>query len=126
MRLTSQESLISTVLSHVTGLGYGVRAATGDQRLLPFKDAERLTEVNRALDHIMPGGPFPYKKDGAIFRNNTGLLPQKPEGYYQEYTVDTAGAMNRGTRRIVQGQGGETYYTDDHYRSFIQIDPRRH
>lgn len=49
-----------------------------------------------------------------------------PKGNYIEYTVDTPGASNRGARRIVVDQdSGRTYYTDDHYRSFIEIDPGR-
>lgn len=103
-----------------------MRAARGGQRLLPFKDANRLTEVNNTLDCIERGSPFSYAKDGTIFRNSQGLPPRKSEGYYREFTVDTPSASDRGARRIVRGQSGETYYTDDHYRSFIQIDPRRH
>lgn len=61
-----------------------------------------------------------------MFKNLEGLLPSKAPGYYREYTVDTPGATTRGTRRIVQGAGGETYYTDDHYENFVQIDPKRY
>jgi hypothetical protein len=54
-------------------------------------------------------------------------LPGKNDpDYYREYTVNTPGAKDRGARRIVRGKGGETYYTDDHYRNFIQIDPRKY
>nr|WP_176453609.1 MULTISPECIES: ribonuclease domain-containing protein [Enterobacteriaceae] len=68
-------------------------------------------------------GPFPYKKDGSVFKNKEGRLP---EGSYKEYTVDTPGARNRGARRIViDEETGRTYYTDDHYQNFIQIDPNR-
>jgi ribonuclease T1 len=81
--------------------------------------------VPKTLETIENGGPFLHAKDGAIFRNSEGFLPPKPLGYYREYTVATPDATDRGTRRIVQGQGGETYYTDDHYGSFVQIDPGR-
>jgi hypothetical protein len=57
----------------------------------------------------------------AIFRNREALLPRKPFGYYREYNVDTVGSRGRGKRRLVLGAGGEVYYTDDHYRSFISI-----
>jgi guanyl-specific ribonuclease Sa len=90
-------------------------------RRLPFNDADRLTEVNRTLDRIEAGGPFPYKKDGTVFQNREGVLPA---GNYREYTVDTPGAAGRGQRRIVMDQDtGRTYYTDNHYGSFVQIDP---
>ncbi|WP_459991794.1 RHS repeat-associated core domain-containing protein [Methylosoma difficile] len=92
-------------------------------RNLPINDADRLTEINKTLDRIESSGPFPYKKDGTIFRNDEGRLP---EGNYREYTVDTLGASNRGIRRIVQdADTGRTYYTDDHYKNFTQIDPKR-
>jgi RHS repeat-associated protein len=92
-------------------------------RNLPFEDAGRLNEVNKTLDRIESGGPFPYKQDGAVFRNKEGRLP---EGNFREHTVDTPGASNRGSRRIVQEiDNGKTYYTDDHYQNFIQIDPAK-
>jgi ribonuclease T1 len=51
------------------------------------------------------------------------LLPDEPSGYYHEYTVPTPGSSDRGARRIIQGSGGELYWTDDHYRSFERISP---
>ena len=93
--------------------------------MLPFTDPDRHTEVRQTLDNIAVGGPFSYPQDGTVFRNRGDLLPPGPLGYYREYTVVTPSVTNRGKRRIVQGQGGETYYTDDHYGSFVQIDPRR-
>jgi ribonuclease T1 len=56
-----------------------------------------------------------------VFGNYERLLPRKPRGYYHEYTVPTPGAHDRGARRIIAGQGGELYYTDDHYRTFKRI-----
>lgn len=86
-------------------------------------------EAQRTLALIKQGGPFPYpRKDGSTFNNFEKLLPQKPRGYYREYTVPTPGARNRGARRIVAGSppetAGEYYYTDDHYRSFRRIRDR--
>lgn len=101
------------------------KTVNGGRRLLPFKDSDRITEVNNTLDRIQDGARK-YKQDGSVFRNAEGKLPDRPAGYYREYTVDTPGATNRGARRIVQGQSGETYYTDDHYNSFVTIDPRIH
>ncbi|ABX07311.1 ribonuclease domain-containing protein [Herpetosiphon sp.] len=70
---------------------------------------------------IEQGGPFPYSKDGAIFNNREQILPSKPRGYYREYTVETPGSADRGARRIVAGDNGELYYTDDHYASFRRV-----
>jgi guanyl-specific ribonuclease Sa len=52
-------------------------------------------------------------------------VPERPRGYYREYTVDTPGASDRGGRRIVTGGTPPEvfYYTDDHYRTFRQIEP---
>ncbi len=98
-------------------------ASESGGRNLPFKDADRLTEVNNTLDRIESSGPFPYKRDGSIFKNKEGRLP---EGNYREYTVITPGKSNRGARRIVrETETGKTYYTDDHYRNFVQIDPTK-
>ena len=92
-------------------------------RNLPFTDNERINEINKTLDRVETSGPFPYKKDASPFRNKEGILP---EGSYREYTVDTPGANNRGARRIViEQKSGKTYYTDDHYRSFIQVNPKK-
>jgi ribonuclease T1 len=74
---------------------------------------------------IERGGPFPYREDGAVFGNRERRLPAKQAGYYREYTVDTPGADDRGARRIVTGDGGELYYTPDHYGSFVVVDPDR-
>lgn len=78
-------------------------------------------EAHATLELIKAGGPFPYRQDGRVFGNRERLLPRKERGYYQEYTVRTPGARDRGARRIVAGRGGEYYYTDDHYRSFRRI-----
>jgi ribonuclease T1 len=76
---------------------------------------------------ILQGGPFPYEKDGVVFRNRERLLPLQKRGYYREYTVKTPKAKTRGTRRIVCGGPPRTpdacFYTADHYASFRKIEP---
>jgi ribonuclease T1 len=83
--------------------------------------AELPKEARETLALIRAGGPFPYPQDGRTFQNREKLLPQRSRGYYREYTVRTPGARDRGARRIVSGNGGEFYYTADHYRSFQRI-----
>ena len=78
-------------------------------------------EARQTLELIRNNGPFPYKQDGGTFGNREKRLPQRANGYYREYTVKTPGAKDRGARRIVAGNGGEFYYTEDHYRSFRRI-----
>jgi ribonuclease T1 len=70
---------------------------------------------------IEQDGSFPFSRDGVTFQNRERLLPRHPEGYYREYTVITPGSNDRGARRIVTGDEGEMYYTDDHYDSFREI-----
>jgi len=76
------------------------------------------------LELIGRGGPFPYDRDGTTFQNRERLLPDRPRGYYREYTVETPGSPDRGARRVVTGgQPPEVYYyTDDHYRSFRRLE----
>ena len=83
--------------------------------------AER-AQLLATLELIARGGPFPYDKDGSVFGNRERKLPARPRGYYREYTVPTPDAPNRGARRIVQGRDGDTWYTSDHYRTFVRID----
>ncbi|MFN8483362.1 MAG: ribonuclease [Anaerolineae bacterium] len=78
-------------------------------------------EARKTIALIEKGGPFPYSRDGIVFENREGRLPKKPSGYYHEYTVDTPGSADRGARRIITGQNGEMYYTDDHYDTFVRV-----
>ncbi len=78
-------------------------------------------EAHDTIALIDAGGPFPYRQDDSTFQNRERILPSKSQGYYREYTVITPGADDRGARRIVAGEDGEMYYTDDHYDSFREI-----
>jgi ribonuclease T1 len=90
---------------------------------LPWVDAADLPdEAQETLALIDDGGPFPYPgKDGSTFRNAEGLLPDEPRDYYAEYTVPTPGSTDRGARRIITGDGGEYYWTADHYAHFERV-----
>lgn len=98
-------------------------------------------EARQTLKLIHSGGPYPHDRDGITFNNYEKLLPPARRGHYSEYTVMTPGIRHRGARRIVVGcervrpqprperslwlahcrDGGEFYYTADHYRSFRRI-----
>ncbi|MGG6342474.1 ribonuclease domain-containing protein [Stenotrophomonas indicatrix] len=93
-----------------------VRNSGSDSALPAFLPAE----ARQTIALIQRGGPFPHRQDGSTFGNREQQLPQRPRGYYREYTVDTPGAGNRGARRIVTGGNPPDawYYTDDHYESF--------
>lgn len=87
--------------------------------------ADLPSQARHTLALIKRGGPFPYAKDGTVFRNYEGVLPKQKRGYYHEFTVKTPGVRHRGARRIVSGgdprTSGEYYYTDDHYATFKRI-----
>ncbi|OLT42649.1 ribonuclease [Saccharomonospora sp. CUA-673] len=76
------------------------------------------TDTYRLIEN---GGPYPYPQDDTVFQNREGILPACSSGYYREYTVETPGLDHRGQRRIVTGNGGEFFYTSDHYESFSLI-----
>jgi guanyl-specific ribonuclease Sa len=80
-------------------------------------------EAIETLRAIQNNGPFPYSRDGTVFQNRERRLPDRPRGYYREYTVRTPGSDDRGARRIVAGGDPPEvyYYTDDHYRSFREV-----
>jgi ribonuclease T1 len=117
------ESAFWLLLAAVLGIGSATGCAREGTALdWPQVSATALpAEVSAALRRIDAGGPFPYKKDGAVFFNREELLPKAPRGYYREYTVETPDSQDRGPRRIVQGRNGELYYTDDHYRTFKRV-----
>ncbi|MGS0580440.1 ribonuclease domain-containing protein [Xanthomonas oryzae pv. oryzicola] len=94
--------------------------ATAPTREVPRLPAFLPTEAMAAIVLIQRGGPFPHPQDGGVFGNREHRLPERPGGYYREYTVDTPGSPDRGARRIVTGGTPPEawYYSDDHYQSF--------
>lgn len=84
-------------------------------------------EAIETIALIQRGGPYPHRQDDGVFGNRERRLPQKPRGWYREYTVDTPGLNHRGPRRIVTGghPPNEWYYTDDHYDSFRKFEVNR-
>ena len=70
-----------------------------------------------------PGGDLwkyaPGKSIGGdSFGNYEGLLPEDVR--YRECDVNYAGG-SRGAERVIYGDDGSVYYTDDHYASFTQL-----
>ena len=101
----------------------GTSAAGGSTTAGTVRAADLPPEARHTLALVKSGGPYPYARDGIVFSNREGLLPREPSGYYREYTVVTPGSADRGARRIIVGQQGEDYYTDDHYASFREVLP---
>lgn len=114
-------SVVSVFIGHANG-----GATVADKTLVAGISAIKMIalsdEAISTINLIKKGGPFPYpSKDGTIFKNIEEKLPPQYRGYYKEYTVPTSNAANRGARRIVTGQNGEMYYTEDHYQTFMEI-----
>ena len=134
---TRAKSLVGVVIAVAALVGVGVPALEDDPQApattstaaataaesTPPASSEEGVAIAEVLAAIESGEPLPYAEDGQTFQNREGLLPSQPIGYYREYTVETPGSPDRGARRLVVGDGGETYYTDDHYASFTRIDP---
>ncbi|MGA8987738.1 ribonuclease domain-containing protein [Aeromicrobium sp.] len=115
-----------SVSDHDSSADRSAAGPSASHRPDPSPTAERPSqglprEARQTIDLIRSGGPYPYDRDGTVFMNRERLLPQRPRGYWREYTVPTPGQSSRGARRIVAGEGGELYYTDDHYRSFRRL-----
>jgi ribonuclease T1 len=91
--------------------------------LAPIAVKDLPAEARETLKLIEKGGPFPFDRDGIVFGNFEKRLPIKERGYYREFTVTTPGVRHRGARRIVTGQGGEKYYSDDHSKTFKRVVP---
>ncbi len=81
----------------------------------------KTVDVGRTLDRIARGERFPHRNDGTIFKNREGHLPAKPEGYYREYVYSTPNVPGPGPQRIIIGNGGEMFFTPDHYRTFVPL-----
>jgi guanyl-specific ribonuclease Sa len=103
-----------------TGPAPAAPSAAGYPSFLPAEAIDTLQAIDR-------GGPFPYSRDGVVFQNRERRLPDRPRGYYREYTVPTPGENDRGARRLVTGGDPPEvyYYSDDHYRSFRKVEIRR-
>lgn len=115
---TSSAATSSAATSDATQSG----ASTPDSGLDRIAESELPEQARETLDLIRAGGPYPYGQDDETFFNREGILPAQDRGYYREYTVETPGSDDRGARRIVGGEAGDRYWTDDHYASFAQIE----
>ncbi len=124
--------LIAALLLTVGLAGCGGTSGTTDDKAVTIDSVSGLPEIavselsaqaRQVLTEIADGGPFEYPaEDGSMFRNDEGILPEKEGGYYREYTVDTPGSSDRGARRIITGEGGELYWTADHYAHFSRVE----
>lgn len=63
---------------------------------------------------------------GRVFQNREQMLPETDTAgnpiEYQEWDVNPKiEGENRGTERLITGSDGRVWYTNNHYRSFVQV-----
>ena len=81
------------------------------------KEAKKLGWSGGSLEKFAPGKVI----GGDRFGNYEGLLPDDKGQKYYECDIDTLGKKKRGAKRIIWGDDGSIYYTEDHYESFELI-----
>lgn len=126
--LQLENQIILSAMNALLGVGVAVaalaptRAISGVLEDIAVTSRGRLilrgTVDVRATVKEIQAGKLPPR---AVFRNDEGLLPKQPPGYYQEFVHPTPGVAGVGPQRIIRGQGGELYYTPDHYRTFVRL-----
>ncbi len=73
------------------------------------------------IERIAAGRRLRFPNDGTTFQNRENRLPRRPPGYYREWVVPTPQESGPGPQRLITGEGGEVWYTPDHYRSFRRL-----
>ena len=83
------------------------------------KEAKKLGWISSEgnLGEVAPGKSI----GGDYFGNYEGKLPEKSGRSYYECDIDTLGKKKRGAKRIIWGDDGSIYYTDDHYETFTLL-----
>ena len=118
----AQDLSASNQLPHTPHLGHTppwLRSTKDSEQRDRHRGIIQRTANDSAIDRKRQAVSLPTR--GAVFGNFERRLPPKRRGYYREFTVATPGPHDRGARRIVIGENGECYYTEDHYRTFRKI-----
>lgn len=86
------------------------------------------TQIGDVVDSTRTAGspPLGVRQGGlpgkpGVYGNKGGQLPQQPTGYYRESDVWPTTGGPLGTERLVVGNGGEAWYTPDHYGTFRSL-----
>jgi len=110
----------------VMGLGFASSVSVTGTRFLGGATAQSFgnkvasgtVDLRPVLGRIESG-----EARGHVFLNRGGLLPEKPVGFYRSYDIPTPGVQGRGPQRLIRGEGGELFYTGDHYKTFTPVRP---
>lgn len=87
------------------------------QNYITKAEAQALGWEGGSLLEYAPGKSI----GGDRFGNYEGALPEKEGRTYTECDIDTAGADERGAKRIVFSNDGLIFYTEDHYETFTLL-----
>ena len=98
----------------------GVRATKKGTEFITTPDGVT-HDLRPTLKRIESGGTHPHPRDGSVFRNDDGLLPKQPDGYYREYVHPTPGRDGPGLMRVIRGSDGSMWFSPDHYDTFIPL-----
>lgn len=82
---------------------------------------EGTVDLGPTLARIESGGQSTHRHDGTTFQNRERRLPAKPSGYYKEYVHPTPHSSGPGPQRVIVGRDGDTWYTPDHYKTFVRV-----
>ena len=92
-----------------------------NRQTLPTQEVDSLNSAIQSIrDGTRPAGVRHWGKTDDIYRNVEGVLPDGPE--YKIFDVaPKVDDATRGTRRIVVGNDGKWYYTNQHYNEWYRI-----
>ena len=96
---------------------YLMKYGTLPQNYITKAEAQALGWEGGSLLEYAPGKSI----GGDWFGNYEGALPEADGRTYMECDIDTAGADERGAKRIVFSNDGLIFYTEDHYQTFTLL-----
>ena len=96
---------------------YLMKYGTLPQNYITKAEAQALGWEGGSLLEYAPGKSI----GGDRFGNYEGALPEAKGRTYTECDIDTAGADERGAKRIVFSNDGLIFYTEDHYQTFTLL-----
>ncbi len=111
--------VVGAVEGHIDDLGRVVVRKSPSLLLVPLQDVPK--QVRRVVKQLRTENSAGTLESGAVFANVGTRLPVRPHGYYCEYLVESSGSPNSGNQRIVLGENGELYYTEDGGDSLVEI-----
>ncbi|GDY30059.1 type IV secretion protein Rhs [Gandjariella thermophila] len=105
------------------------RFVSGRDGIIDTADPNLKQQIDNVANHMINNGytPPPGVRQGGLrgyppgtWGNRAGDLPTQPLGYYHETDV-WPGPGPRGSQRLIVGNGGEVWYTPDHYGTFRRV-----